>query len=245
MKKIVLTVAVLFCAAMLWAQPADIFDAGNMEFGGELHLTWAPSAYITDADSREANEGEYNMFLDATGSIGLFVMDKLSLQFMPGLFYWRKSDDNGDDINNILDLSLGIGCDYYFTGSSPMVFSAGLDTGLTIVPGVDGKNNGADNPDDSLALIFSIKPNATAYYFVSERLAPYVSLNTEFYNYNIIKNNDGSSYDYDPGKGFMDYWKMQLNVTIGFKYFLPTGFRFLDGKQRSLPDAMRILNTMK
>lgn len=136
---------------------------------------------------------------------------------------------------------MGIGFDYYFTGASPWVFSAGLDTGFVIIPGIDGLSGGADDPDDSMALLFELSPNVSAYYFISDRMAPYFSVCSDFYNYKLVKNSAGDSYEYPVGKSFMNYWKMQLKVTLGFKYFLPTGFRFLQGEETTLTDAIKTM----
>lgn len=57
-----------------------------MELGGELHITWVPDAYISDPECRELNEGEFDMILDGTGTIGWFLSDRFSLQFMPGVW---------------------------------------------------------------------------------------------------------------------------------------------------------------
>ncbi|MGC9313925.1 MAG: hypothetical protein ACP5IA_14660, partial [Sediminispirochaetaceae bacterium] len=187
MKKIVLMMVLLTCAAGLWAQSEDVFEAGNMEFGGELHMTWMPDYFITDADDREAHKGEYNFLLDATGNVGLFLIDRLSLQFMPGILYTRSVSDNGDRVRNSLMLTLLGGVDYYFRTSSPWSFSIGLDTGIMIIPGLDGKDLGADDPDDSLELMCLFNPNAAAYYFTSDRLAPYVSIAMDFFNYLRVK----------------------------------------------------------
>jgi len=230
---------VLSCAAGLWAQSEDVFEAGNMEFGGEFHLTWIPGYRITDADDRDLNEGEYDLFLDATGNIGLFLKDRLSLQFLPGIFFWRSVDDNKDEIRNRLNVSLGIGADYYFTGGSPWVFSAGLDTNLVFIPGIDGKDSGSPESIDSFVMLFEFSPNVTAYYFISERMAPFFNLCTDFYNIKQIKTTSGDSWEYPSGKGFMNYWEMQLKITLGFKYFLPTGFRFLQGEEETLTDALK------
>jgi len=239
MKKIVLLMVVLSCAAGLWAQSEDVFEAGNMEFGGEMHMTWMPTYYITDADDREANKGEYDFLLDATGNIGLFLIDKLSFQVMPGIIYSHSVSDNGDRVRNSMMLTLLGGVDYYFRTSSPWTFSVGLDTGIMIIPGIDGKDLGVDDPDDSLELMYLFNPNATAYYFTSDRLAPYVSIAADFWNYFRVKETSGDSYDYTDGRTFMQRWEMQFKISIGFKYFLPTGFRFLSGEEKKYTDVMK------
>ncbi len=136
MKKSVIVLVLLLAAGAVWAGPEENFQAGGMELGGELHITWIPDAYITDSES---NEGAYSLIMDGTGSIGWFLSDSFSLQIMPGFFYIRNSSSNGDSVNNTLWLTLGAGSDYYFYSASPAVFSLGLDGAVTFMPGIDGK----------------------------------------------------------------------------------------------------------
>jgi hypothetical protein len=117
-----------------------------------------------------------SFMMDGTGSIGWFLSDSFSLQLMPGLFYTRNVSDNGDSVNNGLWLSMGAGFDYYFYSASPAVFSLGLDGAVTFMPGIDGKYLGADKPNDSMAVEFSLTPNIASYYFITDRVAPYVSI---------------------------------------------------------------------
>jgi hypothetical protein len=240
MKKTLMAALLLLCTALIWAAPADNFESGGLEFGGELHISFFPAGYITDADSREANEGQYDLFVDATASIGWFPLDRFSLQLMPGVFYRHNVDNNGDDVAKTLNLSLGAGCDYYLTAGSSLAFSAGLDLGATIIPGIYGTSGGTEAPDDSMAVLFTVSPNLAAYYFISERVAPYISLCPELYNRVQIKNIDGSDYEYPPDKGFMSYWQLMLKVNVGIKFFLPSGSRFLGGRERSLTEETKI-----
>jgi hypothetical protein len=205
MKRIAALMVLLLIAGAIWAGPEENFRAGGMELGGELHITWIPDGYISDPDGRELNEGEYFMFMDGTASIGWFLSDSFSLQIMPGFFYFRNVDDHGESVNNSLWLSIGSGFDWYLAASSPVFLSIGLDGGITFIPGIDGTNLGADVPDGSLAIEFSLSPNIASYYFITDRVAPFISICPEFFNVKGIKNNDGSDYSYPAGKGFMDY----------------------------------------
>ena len=230
----------LFCAAWSWTDAADNFQAGGMEFGGELHIDYMPDAYISDKDSRDAEDGDYTLQVDGTATIGFFLIDRFSLQVLPGFFYWRErfGESGGDDIDNGLWISLGAGCDYYLLARSSLAFSLGLDFLITLVPGIDGKSGGVDDPDDSLAFIFHVEPNFTVYYFLTEHLAPYVSLCPAFFNYMPVKNPDGSDWDYPVDKGFFDYWQLDLEFHAGIKYFLPARSRFLKGRQKNFIDVI-------
>lgn len=240
MKKTLIMVLMLGLAMSMQVTAQDIFEAGGTEIGGEFHLTYLPDGYITDSESREANEGEYYLVLDGTFSLGRFLFDGFSLQFMPGIFMMHRVSDHGDYTYSDLYLTLAGGCDYYFGDGAPMAFSVGLDAGVDIIPGIDGKNGGAEDPDDSMALQFNVIPNAAAYFFLSERVATYFSLCPEFFNYKQIKNDIGDSIEYADGKGFMDYWRLMLHVNIGMKYFLPAGSRFLDGKEKPFTEIFKM-----
>jgi hypothetical protein len=228
MKKGMCAVVLMFCISSLWASPEEIFEAGSFEFGGELNLTYMPNYYITDSEDREANGGEYDFMVIGSGTVGFFPVDRLSIQLMPGLLYYREVYDNGDDVYHFIQYLLELGTDYYFTGAFPWVFSPGVDAGIGLMLGLDGKNNGETEPDESLDVVYTLEPKLSIHYFVSDRVAPYISIAPVFQNYREIKSSDGSPYDNT--RDFMKNWRMQLRMKIGVKYFLPHGARFFDKK---------------
>ncbi|MFW6361896.1 MAG: hypothetical protein ACOC2R_09110, partial [Spirochaetota bacterium] len=123
---------------------------------------------------------------------------------------------------------LEVGTDYYMAGSYPWVFSGGLDLGFGISPGLDGKRDGEDRPNDSLSLIYTAEPKIAGYYFVSDRIAPYLSISSIFTNNRRIRASDGSSYS--ESRDFMKSWYLTMQFKIGMKYFFPTGARMLDNE---------------
>jgi hypothetical protein len=218
----------LLCVASLLAAPEGLFEAGGLEFGGEMSAYYTPDYYIFDSEDRDANRGNYFFMLNGTGSFGYFPIDRLSLQLMPGIFYTRSVDDKGDDVDQYVMYLLEVGTDYYMTGSYPWVFSGGLDLGLGVSPGLDGKYNGEDDPDESLELLYVVEPKISGYYFVSERIAPYISISSFFINSRRIRGYDGSSYT--ESRDFMESWRLNMQFKIGMKYFFPAGARQLDKK---------------
>lgn len=157
-----------------------------------------------------------------------------------GSLVMRSVNDHGDRVRNTLYLTLGAGFDYYFITASPAVFSLGLDGAVTLMPGIYGKDLGVDDPDDSFAIEVSLSPNIGSYYFISDRVAPYVSICPEFFNIKPFNNTDGSEYTYPAGKDFMDYWKLLFKVNVGIKFFLPEGFRFLSGRPKPFTDFYKM-----
>lgn len=226
MKRSLCAMVLMLCAASLWAAPEGLFEAGGMEFGGEMSAFYAPQYYIFDSEDREANRGDYFFLLNGSGSIGFFPVDRLSLQLMPGVLYTRDVDDNGDDVSQYVMYLLEVGTDYYMAGSYPWVFSTGLDLGFGISPGLDGKYNGEDDPDDSLRLLYTVEPKVSGYYFVSDRIAPYFSISSIFVNSRRIRDYDGSSYT--GSNDFMKTWRLTMQFKIGMKYFFPAGARQMD-----------------
>jgi hypothetical protein len=224
-----------------WAQPiGNVLDAGGLEFGGELHISYLPLLFISDGESREQWNGDHILIVDGSAGVGFFPADRFSLQFKPGILFLRNQWNNGDRVDNILMIDLALGADYYLRSKSNLFFSIGGDLSLGISPGVDGKEDGDTAVDDSFALTFGVNPRINAYYMVSDRVAPFLSVSTKFRNRREMTSYDGSPYEYE--KGFMNYWQMLLHVNVGVKYFLPQGARQMERRQRYSPDILTNLD---
>jgi len=238
MKRTVLAAAALLlaCTWLGFAEPADNFQAGGLEFGGELSVIYQPSYGIFNSEEREQDSGEYYLYVDGTANIGIFLVDRLSVNLMPSVMVYKRKYYSDGKERKYTDLALGLaaGCNYYFLPMNSLALSVGLNAGVTVMPGIDGIYDDLDNPDDSLALFFNLEPNVACYYFVSEHLAPYLVVAPELNVYRQIKNSAGDKVD--PADTFLEDIYLQMRVKLGVKYFLPEGGRF-QGKYKDYADS--------
>jgi hypothetical protein len=239
-RKTVFTAAVLLlaCTWLGFAEPADNFQAGGLEFGGELSVIYQPDYGIFNADEKDLDSGEYYLYMDGSANIGIFLVDRLSVNLMPSVMmikrkYYNDLDGKENKYTNLF-LGLAAGCNYYLVPASSLALSVGLNAGVTVMPGIDGIDDDLDDPDDSLALFLNLEPNVACYYFVSEHLAPYLVVAPELNVYRQIKNSAGDKYD--PPDTFLEDIYLQLRVKLGVKYFLPEGGRF-QGKYKDIADS--------
>lgn len=224
-----------------FADVMDNFKTGGMEFGGDLMINYRPDYAVFNSDDRDAEEGGFDLIIEGSANIGIFLIDNLSLSFIPTLFYLREKNNNGDgtfDIRPSLQIGFNMGAAYYVNMGGSFVLSPGLETGITFIPGMDRIIDDIEDPNDSLDIAYSLKPTFSAYYFMGENLAPYIKIGTNFSYYRDVKNSDGSDYEYVSDYSFMDHVYLNITTTIGFKYFLPVGSRFLSGKSKNIVEIL-------
>ena len=240
MRKTVLAAAALLlaCSWLGFAAPADNFQAGGLELGGELSVIYQPGYGIFNSEEKDQDSGEYTLYADGSANIGIFLVDRLSVNLMPSVMMYKRkyyNDLDGKETKYTnLFLGLAAGCNYYLLPADSLALSVGLNAGVTVMPGIDGIDDDLDDPDDSLALFFNLEPNVACYYFVSEHLAPYLVVAPEFNVYRSIKDSDGDKVDYTDS--LLEDVTLQLRVKLGLKYFLPEGGRF-QGKYKDIADS--------
>lgn len=239
MKKSICVLTLLLAGGIVagFAAPEDNFRAGGMEFGGELSITYQPSYAIFNAEEKELDAGEYSLFVEGSVAIGWFLIDRLSLDLIPSLWmYKRRSFDMmGEDKSTDLWLGMDVGANYYLLPLRSLALSLGLNAGFLIEPGIDYISNDAKVTDDSLALWFSLEPNVACYWFLGERLAPYLLLAPELNYRRRIKLSSGDKYTYADNYSIFDDVYLQMRFKVGLKYFLPEASRF-QGKRRDWAD---------
>jgi len=230
MKKNICVLALLLVGGIVagFAAPADNFQAGGMEIGGDLNITYSPSYGIFNSEERELDGGEYNIYVEGSANIGWFVVDRLSLNLVPSVWMRQRRYYNSGQENKYTYLYLGLaaGVNYYLLPLKSLALSLGLNAGVMVIPGIDGIDNDLPESNDSLALQFALEPNLTCYWFAGEHLAPYLVLAPELNYLRGIRYTSGDKVTYSDDYSFLDDVYLQMRFKIGLKYFMPEGGRF-------------------
>jgi hypothetical protein len=237
MKKLVIVCLSFVAAGALSAAPVDNFGAGGWEFGGNamyvFHPLYMPFSGKTSAVDRQGNV----QILDVEANAGFFPVDRLSVSVAPSV-YWSKMHEDDYTYSRSLSLTLDVGCLYYIPLGGSLVLSAGGKLGFGALPGLPGSDEASEVPDKSLALQFSVEPNANLYFFVSERLAPFAQVGYRMTYNKGIKTVSGADFIPPSNDEFFDNVTAQFRLTLGLKFFLPTGGRFNEAPGRTYADLM-------
>jgi hypothetical protein len=240
--RIVLAAFLLLTLATLGAaQTPDFLKAGGWEFGGNFMFSHKPDFPIFASDVSEEDKGGYQQTIDAGASAGLFLADRFSLALHPSAFWYKSRYLNSslqESYYQALNIGLGVESTYYLTFGPAFALGLGGELGIGALPGLDGVEDDAADPDSSLALNFWLEPKVAAYILTSGNLAPYAVLGCKLVYFRHIKNTDGSSYDYPDGYSLFDDVGARFTVTLGLKYFLPQGGRFAEQQKASFDDLM-------
>ena len=239
--------AILFAivAAVGFAEPADNFKKGGLEFGGDIMFTYEPDYAVFNADEREQNKGEYRVYLDGSIGIGMFVIDDLSVNVLPYVLYQRRRTFNDlsgkENMSQSINIGLQLGANYYLHFGSSLTAGFGLKGGLTFMPGLDRISDDVKEENKSLDVYWTLEPNAGLYYFLTENLAPYFEPGSRYTYSRDVKASDGSDYSYPDGYSIFDYVELKLYFGLGLKVFLPPSRRSTETKEYDLPDFNDII----
>jgi len=230
MKNIICVLALLLAGGIMagFAAPADNFQAGGMEFGGDVNITYWPSYGIFNSEEREQDGGEYELYVEGNANIGWFAVDRLSLNLVPSVWMRQRRYYNSGKENKYTYLYLGLaaGANYYLLPLKSLALSLGLNARVMVIPGIDRISDDLQESNDSLAMLFALEPNLACYWFVGEHLAPYLVLAPELNYLRGIRYTSGDKVTYADDYSFLDDVYLQMRFKIGLKYFLPEGGRF-------------------
>lgn len=233
-------------AVLGFAEPADNFKKGGLEFGGDIMFTYEPNYAVFNADEREQDSGEYKIYLDGSIGIGMFVIDDLSVNVIPYVLYQRRRTFNDlsgkKNMSQSINIGLQLGANYYLPFGSALAAGFGLKGGFALIPGLDRISDDVKEENKSLDVYWTLEPNAGLYYFITDNLAPYFEMGSRFTYYRDVKNTDGSDYSYPDGYSIFDDVELKLNFSLGLKVFLPPSQRSAETKEYNIPEINDIFS---
>ncbi len=233
--------AFLAAAVLSFAQTPDPLAAGGWEFGGTLKFSNTPDYPIFSDSVTEEEKGEFFQITEASLSVGRFLADRFSLAFRPSMFLYARHSLNSslqETISRTLFLGLGVEPSWYFLLGRSWILSAGAELGGGFWPGLRGLSNDAEVSDHSLDIQVWLEPKIRAYYRLSDLLAPYAEVG---YRLGVIRRvRDDVGDPYDSGVPLLEEVRGRFAFTLGLKYFLPQGARFVEIQKTPVNDWMDI-----
>jgi hypothetical protein len=241
MKRIlsIVLAALFFLSVQSFAQISDNFNKGRAELGADLFFSLRNNNPMFSSSTTEAEKGEYFMTVDGGATIGAFVGQGCALSISPSVYYMKnRSNTSPEDYYQRIEIGLGLGGAYYLVLGQRAAMSIGAELGFDVVPGLDGMNSGAADPDDSLALNFSLEPKVALFLFTGPHVAPYIEGGYKLMYQRGIKSSSGADVVYASGYSMLDDLYTRINVAIGLKYFFPVGARFEGPGEKSYNSLM-------
>lgn len=230
----VVVAALVICAALGFAEVAENFEAGGLEFGGEFLFEWIPSYAIFDSADRAANEGEYQLFVEGGASVGWFVIDRLSLVAQLSSIYQRgRYQLSPKSVDQELSLGLFLGAEYYLPFLRRFAASFGLNAGAYFISDLKDIDLGVKEDGSWSGLQWLVEPSVAGYLFLTDRLAPFVRLAPQFSYWRQLRSG-GVKYEYPDGYEFIKDVYLDFRTTVGLKYFLPAELRSRSKRDVSL-----------
>jgi hypothetical protein len=152
--------------------------------------------------------------------IDVYAANKLSFYLNPFLGYSSEQTDV-DNIDRNMNFGVNLGIRYYFVSDPKaqrgMVPSLGADVGLKAYPGVKDKSLGVETEDKRLLLWASLRVPLRLYFFMNDRLAPYVGLTPGLWYLLTQKDASGTTLTLESKQRFY----LDASVSLGMAFFIP------------------------
>jgi len=207
------------CAGLAFAEIGENFEAAGISLwgGGSLVLDLGP---FLDATS------DY-LYWSVTVSPGFdfLLVDKLAFYVNPWLSFSRYEDyDSGYGgivVDKTLWLGAGAGLTYYLvrdpTADTGLVAAVGGGLGVLVGPGVTDTLDGMDLPSDSLSVSAYLELVARLFWFLNDRLAPYVNLTPRLDYVAYQRDSGGTVLDF----AFKERLSLGFSLTFGMSFWIP------------------------
>ena len=225
-KRTPLILVLMLCAAFLgFAEVADNFKAGGIEFGANGMFQYAPLYALFSPSLTSSDFTNAMVEIQAAGNIGFFPIDNLALSVQPSFYYIGVATD----VQTVLP-AVSLCADYYFNLGNSFVLSLGASAGA-------GFAISLENSSQKKALAFNLMPNVGAWYFLNDRLAVYAKAAAKLGYILGLTDKYGEP---EASVNFLDALTLGADVTIGLKYFIPEG-RFGSPKQDTMSEIYSVV----
>jgi hypothetical protein len=215
-----LTVVVLALVLVL-SLPIVYADIGENFAKGGVALSGSVSFYNNFYRVTDSTEERNFWSLDVSPGLDYYVADRVAVGVSPWLSY--SSFTNGSDIK-IKDLSFGFSAGGYYAfvpdpaAQKGLVVTLGGAVGLSFFPGVADLAAGVEVPDDSMETDLLLYLTPRLYFFLNDRLAPYVGLTPRLVYILSLKDDTGAKVDLTSQESLY----ARVTATVGISWFIPT-----------------------
>jgi hypothetical protein len=221
----------VFAVALALSVPVLYGDIGENFAKGGIGLSGSVSFYNNFYYFLDDTEERSYWSLDVSPELEFYVADRTSLWLAPWLSYESMKYDV-DDIYKSLGLGFSVGGKYAFlmdpAAQKGMVFSLGAAVGLGFYPGVADLVAGVQTPDDSMAVYLFLYFIPRLYFFVNDRLAPYVGITPRLGYLLSYRDAAGTKIDYTSEQSVF----ASITATLGIAWFIPSRNASLSAPRR-------------
>ncbi|GEM_PF-4322100 len=174
----------------VFADLGDNFKAAGYRFLGGL-------SFYLDGGNIFAENNQLNYFsMNLYPEVGFLLIDKLAIWVQPNFYFEKHFSDN----SNYWSAGFNTGFSYYFL-QDPKAKSG-------LVPAFSFSLSPSCNSNSDI--YFVLHPGVRAFYFITETIAPYVSIAPSFF----IPIYEGTGFD-------TDNISMSFRTHIGISYWIP------------------------
>jgi hypothetical protein len=225
-KRFLLLAAVLaFSLPVLHADIGENFAKGGIGLSGSISFFNNFYYFLDDTEER----GYWSV--EVAPELDFFVAYRTSVSLAPWFSYQSRKYD-ADNIERDLGFGASLGVSHVFVmdpaAQRGIVFNLGASIGLWFYPGIDDLDTGATVPDVSMTLV-SLYFLPRLYFFVNDRLAPYVGISPRLNFVLSYKDDAGTKIDLTSQESLSG----SITATIGIAYFIPSRNASLFGTQRA------------
>jgi opacity protein-like surface antigen len=205
-KRVLLLACVLLVAtaAIVSADIGETFERAGIAL-------WGGGTFYIDFGQVLDSASKYS-YWEATLDPGVdfYAANNLTFYLNPFFGYSSEVDYTGN-IDRNMYFGANVGLRYYFVSDPKaqrgMVPAIGADVGLKAYPGVD---------DKSLLLWGTLRVPLRLYFFVNDRLAPYVGLTPGLWYLLTQKDSAGTTLTFDSKQRFY----LDANISLGIAFFI-------------------------
>ncbi|OHD26238.1 MAG: hypothetical protein A2064_06885 [Spirochaetes bacterium GWB1_66_5] len=221
----------VWALALVLSLPALYADIGENFAKGGIGLTGSLSFYNNFYRIADSTDERNYWSLDLSPELDFFVADRVSIEFAPWFFY----DSTKTDPNNIersMGFGFGIGGSYAIVPDPSAVRGLVLALGglisLDFYPATDDLLGGVEVSDDYSETDLRLYFTPRAYYFLNDRLAPFVGITPRLAYVVSLKDPAGNKVDLTSQQRLY----LRMTATVGISWFIPSRNASLSARRR-------------
>jgi len=211
----------VLAVVLVLSLPALYADIGENFAKGGVALSGSVSFYNNFYRLTDSTDERNFWSLDVSPGLDYYVADHFSIGVSPWFSY--ESYTNGPDTyTKAMSYGLSVGGDYAFVrdpaAQRGLVVTLGGALGLDFYPGVADLSAGVEVPDDSMETDLRLYLRPRLYYFLNDRLAPYIAITPRLSYMLSLKDSSGATVD----RTSEERLYARLWVTVGIAWFIPS-----------------------
>jgi hypothetical protein len=217
-KRIAFLVVVLLAvtAALSFADIGENFAKGGVALSGSIEFY---NNFYRIADSTDKSN---YWSLDVSPSVDFYIMDRFSVGVSGWFNYNTYTNKSTDTTEKEMGFGFSLGGSYAFVmnpaAQKGLVVSLGGAIGLDFIPGVSDVYGGVETVDKSNYTNLTVRLTPRLYYFVNDRLAPFIGVTPQLVYILSYKNTTGTKVDLTSKESLY----LRLTATIGIAWYIPS-----------------------